>query len=774
MRQSASRIVAAVSVCLWLTALSFVHPAHAQTADPRYYDIGQPRVVDLWLDPANGNDQNDGTTRATALRTFTASWRRIPANQQLTNNGYRINITPGQLPCENGCGNTFGGRFGTREFPIIIRAADGPGTVTIQGGLNIYSVSYLYLIDVQVLAGGAHGAFADAVLHLHLTDHVLLRNVTMRGVNRAQTKETLKVNQCQHVYVEDCDISGASNAALDFVAVAYGHIVRNRMHDVGKWACYLKSGAAYFRIEANEIYDAWHGFAAGEGADLRYMQAPWLHYDAYDIKFVNNVLHDIRGRGITVWGGYNILLAHNTLYRVSYDQTEARTWGLIVIGSATRVCNGTVEDCARWAEAGAWGPNRPGYDYWSQAIPNRNVYIYNNVFYNPAPYQTYRSHFVIYAAPARPANYPNLPENIATDQNLQIRGNLVWNGPKEHLLGVEAAHFGCRPDNLTCNARQLWAENTINVVEPQLVNPDGGDYRLKWQPALLNAPTFAAPDFNWDDAPNRPALPSGASSNVVERDANNIARGALPTIGAYQFPVVTSISAANYRPVLAPGAMASAFGAQLSALTLAAEGAPLPTRLGGTTITVRDSQGVARLSPLFLVSPTQVNYQVPEDTAPGEAIVMVENEQGAFAIGKLLIVEVAPALFTANASGRGWAAALVLRVTATGAQSYEPVARYDPAQQRFVGVPIDLSVASEQVFLILYGAGFRRRSALSAVNVTIGGVPTQVLYAGAHPSFIGADQANVLLPHALAGRGEVDLALTADGQAANIVRVSIR
>lgn len=772
MRQSTSRIAAVAAVCLLLTALTSVNPTHAQTNDPRYYDIGQPHVVDLWLDPINGDDNRDGATRATALRSLTATWRRIPANQRLTTNGYRINVTPGALPCERGCANTYGSRLGTYEHPIIIRAADGPGTVTIQGGLNIYSVSYLYLIDLHLLAGGANGAFADAVLHLEQTDYVLLRNVTLRGINRAETKETLKANQCRHLYIEDCDISGASNAAVDLVAVAYGHIVRNRMHDVGRWACYLKSGAAYFRIEANEIYDAWHGFAAGEGADLQYMQAPWLHYDAYDIKFINNVLHDIRGRGITVWGGYNILLAHNTLYRVSYDQADRRAWGLVVIGSATRVCNGTTADCERWTEAGAWGPNLPGYDHWSQAIPNRNVYVYNNVFYNPAPYQTYYSHFVVYAAPRRPANYPHLPENIATDQNLQIRGNVVWNGPKEHLLGVEAAHFGCRPDNPTCNERQLWAENAINIVEPQLVNPAAGDFRLKANAALFDVQTFAPPDFTWNDAPTRPLLPPGTLSNSLTRDRNNTARAALLTVGAYQLPLVTSISAANYQPVLAPGAMASAFGAHLATTTLTANGAPLPTTLGGTSVTVRDSQGAARLSPLFLVSPTQVNYQVPEESAPGDAVVIVEHENGAFAAGRLRIALVAPALFTANASGRGLAAALVLRVRADGTQSYEPVARYDAAQQRFVALPIDVSVATDQVFLILYGAGFRRRSALSAVSVTMGGAPAQVLYAGAHPSYVGVDQANVLIPRALAGRGEVEIALTADGQAANIVRVN--
>lgn len=42
---------------------------------------------------------------------------------------------------------------------------------------------------------------------------------------------------------------------------------------------------------------------------------PWINYDAYDIKVTNNIVHDVWGAGLSVWGGYNILMAHNTLYK---------------------------------------------------------------------------------------------------------------------------------------------------------------------------------------------------------------------------------------------------------------------------------------------------------------------------------------------------------------------------------------------------------------------------------------------------------------------------
>jgi len=118
------------------------------------------------------------------------------------------------------------------------------------------------------------------------------------------------------------------------------------------------------------------------------------------------------------------------------------------------------------------------------------------------------------------------------------------------------------------------------------------------------------------------------------------------------------------------------------------------------------------------------------------------------------------------------ASAVALRVKADGSQTYEPVSRWDGS--KFVSIPIDLGPASDQVFLILYGTGLRYRSSLSAVSVRLGGINSEVLYAGAQGSFAGLDQINVRIPRGLTGRGEVDVNLTADGQTANTVRVNVR
>jgi uncharacterized protein (TIGR03437 family) len=138
------------------------------------------------------------------------------------------------------------------------------------------------------------------------------------------------------------------------------------------------------------------------------------------------------------------------------------------------------------------------------------------------------------------------------------------------------------------------------------------------------------------------------------------------------------------------------------------------------------------------------------------------------------ITNVSPGLFSADASGKGVAAAVALRVKANGEQVYEPVGRFDPATNRFVAVPIDVSNPAEQVFLLLFGTGFRHRSALTNVTARIGGVDAEALFAGAQGGFVGLDQCNLRLAPTLAGRGEVSVVLAVDGKTANTVNVAIR
>jgi len=248
----------------------------------------------------------------------------------------------------------------------------------------------------------------------------------------------------------------------------------------------------------------------------------------------------------------------------------------------------------------------------------------------------------------------------------------------------------------------------------------------------------------------------------------NTCTGPPPLIS---FATLNAASFASGVP-LAVEAIASGFApGGLASSTLAAAAVPLPTRLGTTSVEL--SQGPLRLlAPLFFVSPGQINYLLPPLLQIGPATVTVLNLDTPVARGEIQIRAVAPGLFSANANGRGVAAALALLVDAAGNQTFLPVFAGPPAT--LVPVPIDLGSATQQVILMLFGTGLRGRSVLSAVRVRMGGADAEVLYAGAQGGFAGLDQVNVGIPRSLRGRGEVLVEVTVDGVGANQVTVAIR
>ena len=218
----------------------------------------------------------------------------------------------------------------------------------------------------------------------------------------------------------------------------------------------------------------------------------------------------------------------------------------------------------------------------------------------------------------------------------------------------------------------------------------------------------------------------------------------------------------------------SAFGSQLAAFAQAAASLPLPISLGGSQVIVKDSKGVERFAPLFYASPVQINFQLPAGTAEGVATLTIFSGAGVTSTGLVIIGKVAPALFSADASGTGVAAGSALLVRADGTRTENNLARYDTASGKFIGQPIDIGSSGDQVYLTLYGTGCKNRSDLANVKVKIGGIDAPVESAGAQGFFAGLDQINVKLPRSLAGRGEVTIEMVVDGKLANVVRVAIR
>jgi len=347
------------------------------------YQIGNPTLSNLWVDPVIGNDANSGSSNS-ALRTISEAWARIPSFATLINTGYRIWLMPGDYP-EADIPSWWEGRYGTFLYPVVLQASGGRGSSRLHGFPDVYDCRYLYFIDTDIVTDPGHGGGGNT-LHLASCNHVLLRGCRLNGsdgfINQAQ--ETLKANQVQFLYVEDCDISGAFWYPLDFMVVQYGHVRGCRIHNGGEWCAVIKGGSAYFTVENNEFYDGHTGgFVAGNGSSFEFMVSPWLHYEVYDLKFVNNVIHDTGTAGMGVNGGYNVLMAYNTLFKVGTNDH------LIEVEQGYRGCGNVA---AGWSNylAGGWANADPELQY----IPCRNVFIYNNLIYNPAGF-TSPWHFAI-------------------------------------------------------------------------------------------------------------------------------------------------------------------------------------------------------------------------------------------------------------------------------------------------------------------------------------------------------------------------------------------
>ncbi len=281
---------------------------------------------------------------------------------------------------------------------------------------------------------------------------------------------------------------------------------------------------------------------------------------------------------------------------------------------------------------------------------------------------------------------------------------------------------------------------------------------------------------------NPPSKRNGALTAYIEGENRFIIFGGLGDSGylndvwelSNKSSVLTTVSAASYvDAAMAPEAIVSGFGVNLAPATIAAQGLPLPTQLGGTSISIRDSAGTERLAPIFYVSPTQINYLIPKECARGNAIVTLTQNGVLSTTGTVSISDLAPGLFSASSDGKGLAAANAVRVS-NGVQKDEAIVRWDATLSRFVAEPIDLTNANEQVFLILYGTGWRNNLSRAAASVRIGATAYPVDYAGAQGAFIGLDQINLLLPKSLAGSGEVDVSVTVDGKVSNTVKINIK
>jgi uncharacterized protein (TIGR03437 family) len=225
--------------------------------------------------------------------------------------------------------------------------------------------------------------------------------------------------------------------------------------------------------------------------------------------------------------------------------------------------------------------------------------------------------------------------------------------------------------------------------------------------------------------------------------------------------VMTNSAYGTY--AVAPEAIATIYGSNLAAAPQQAQSQPLPTTLGGVTVTLKDASGATFQAPLIYVSSNQVNCVIPKGVAIGVATLIVSGN--ATSTGTAMIGATAPGLYTANLSGQGPVAAQV-----TDGQTYSNTFQCNSGGRCTLN-PIDVS--RSQMYLILYGTGIRG-TAQANVSVRIGNIDAPVAFAGAQGGFAGLDQVNVALPAALKGRSQLVVTVTVNGQATNMGQLAFQ
>ncbi len=185
--------------------------------------------------------------------------------------------------------------------------------------------------------------------------------------------------------------------------------------------------------------------------------------------------------------------------------------------------------CAADADAGGWGPVE--VNSGEAAIPSRNIAVANNLLYNPTGRQTAYTHFAFEGDATPSPTFRNIPPGARADDNLSIRGNIVWNGSSSMPTG--AGDPGCLDTNASCNDAQLRVGNAINDFEPALIAPVQGNFHPLPNGNLAQYPTLSSPGFSWGDAPSTPAVPAGALSNRVVSDRYGVTRSGQNVAGAY-------------------------------------------------------------------------------------------------------------------------------------------------------------------------------------------------------------------------------------------------
>ena len=303
--------------------------------------------------------------------------------------------------------------------------------------------------------------------------------------------------------------------------------------------------------------------------------------------------------------------------------------------------------------------------------------------------------------------------NVAVEFAMLPPGDYDWRAVLADSLGghIDAATGSglLGAGNLTANVTFRGTaigghavDGPYNIVGIELFGPEGSE-------ALTRVGGTRSYTFDqFEGAPDRPSGPLVGAGGVVD--------------------------AASFQGIVAPGGIGSLFGSALAATVEVATGVPLPRALQGLQLTVD-----GRLAPLFFVSSSQVNFQIPFETAVNRnAEIAVIRDELTSNIEGVRIANYAPAVFLNSAT----AEPIVTRHP-DGAL----IAAGNPAKPQDVLTVFVTGVGDvTNVPATGASAGVPLSTAKITPTVTVAGVEAQVLYAGLAPFFVGLAQINIIMP----------------------------
>jgi len=218
--------------------------------------------------------------------------------------------------------------------------------------------------------------------------------------------------------------------------------------------------------------------------------------------------------------------------------------------------------------------------------------------------------------------------------------------------------------------------------------------------------------------------------------------------------------------------IASLFGTNLSPGIAIAMSAPIPTELGGVSLSVN---GI--LAPLFYVSPTQINFQVPWELL-GQNRSFIVTVNGSSSVPQTVnSLVVSPGIFSINSSGSGQGAIQIANTAILAAPAnILPSALSRPAKHgEFLSIYCSgLGDVFPRPATGAAASGSPLSNTLLTPSVTMSGVSALVTFSGLSPGFAGLYQVNVQVPDAAPTGGQVQVVMMINGFTSNAVTIAVQ